>query len=247
MAKEMSDKYEILGILGRNREKTKELANRFQGKVYSTLDEVIEDSPDYIVEAACPSVVREMGIKILEKGISLIPLSLGVFADENFYRKAKRAALENNSRVHIPSGAVGGFDVLAGAMLMGDAEVSIESEKSPQSLDGAPYLQGRKLSREEEEEVFRGSAREAIKNFPNNVNVAVATALATSGVDETQVSIHSLPGKKGNKHKISLRGENIKVEIDIESLPSRDNPRSSQLAAYSVIALLQKLVDPIVI
>lgn len=242
---EMSGNYEILGILVRNKEKAMELANSLNAKVYNNLEEVIKDSPDYIIEAASPSVVREMGMEILRSGINLIPLSVGAFADKGFYEEAKRTALENNSRVHIPSGAVGGFDVLAAAMLMGDAQVSIDTVKSPESLNGAPYLKGRELSKDKKEQVFRGFAKEAIEGFPENVNVAVATAIATTGVENTKVSIDSIPGKKGNKHEIRLNGENINIDITIESIPSPDNPKSSTLAAYSVIALLEKLVSPI--
>lgn len=241
----MSESYEVLGILDQDKEIASGLANRLKTKVYNNIDEVIEDSPDYIIEAATPGVVKELGIKILSKGINLIPLSVGAFADKEFYEDAKSVALKNNTRVLLPAGAVGGFDVLSAAMLMGDAQVSIETEKAPESLNGAPYLKGRRLSPDKEEEVFRGFAREAIKGFPTNVNVAVATAIATVGVDNTNVSIDSIPGKKGNKHEIKLNGENIKINISIESVPSPENPKSSVLAAYSVIAILKKLVSPI--
>ncbi len=243
--KRMSNNYEILGILDQNKNIAKELANSLDVKVYNNLDEVIDDCPDYIIESATPGLVKDMGIKILSKGINLIPLSVGAFADEKFYEDVKKVALENNSRVLLPAGAVGGFDVLSAAMLMGDAEVSIETEKSPESLNGAVYLKGRNLSQDKNEEVFRGFAREAIVGFPTNVNVAVATAIATTGVDKTKVSINSIPGQKGNKHKIKLDGESIKISISIEALPSPENPKSSVLAAYSVIALLKKLVSPI--
>lgn len=243
--REMPGDYELLGFLTRGKEKARRLAESLDAKVYASIGEVIEDSPDYIVEAASPGLVKEVGVKILENGINLIPLSVGAFADDEFYKLARKAAIENGSRVHIPSGAVGGFDVLAAAMLMGDADVEISTEKSPESLNGAGYLEGRQLSQDKREDVFNGFAREAIEGFPKNVNVAVATALATSGVDGTRVSIGSVPGKKGNRHEIGLKGESIDVNISIESLPSKGNPKSSTLAAYSVIALLKRLVDPI--
>lgn len=241
----ISKDYEIIGILDRNSENALRLSKKLNAKRYRNLKEVIDDSPDYIIEAAAPAVVKEMAVEILENKINLIPLSVGAFADKEFYERTEKTALENNSKVHIPSGAVGGFDVLSAAMLMGESQVSIDTEKAPESLDGAPYLKGRKLSQEEVEQVFRGYAKEAIQEFPKNVNVAVATAIATTGVDNTKVSIDSIPGKKGNKHKIKLKGENINIEIAIESTPSPDNPKSSTLAAYSVIALLKRLVNPI--
>lgn len=243
---EMSDHYEILGVIGRDQKIALQFAEGLGAKNYESLDLALKENPDYIIEAASPNVVKEVGIKILEAGVNLIPLSVGAFADEDFYNKARQAALENNSRVHIPAGAVGGFDVLSAAMLMGGGDVEIKTQKSPESLNGAPYLKGRKLPEDKTETVFKGTAKEAIKEFPKNINVAVATALATSGVDNTKVTIESIPGRSGNRHQIKLEGEEIKVGIDIESILSADNPKSSSLAAYSVIALLKNLVEPIV-
>lgn len=164
---------------------------------------------------------------------------------KKFYTEVKETALANNSRVHIPSGAVGGFDVLQASMLMEDVKVSMTTEKSPRSLNGAPFLKGRTLSEEKAEEIFSGSAMEAIDHFPENINVAVATASATTGVENTKVSINSIPGFESNRHEIKLTGDTINVTIKIETTPSEDNPKSSSLAAYSVIGLLKNLVSPI--
>lgn len=237
--------YELIGIFSENFENTLKLTDKLKCKAYNSLNEVINDKPDYIIEAASPQVVKDMGIQILGNGINLIPLSVGAFADKEFYNKVKQVAMENKVRVHIPSGAVGGFDVLQAAILMEDGEISITTEKSPKSLNGAPFLEGRQLSKENIEEVFSGSAKEAIKFFPKNINVAVATALATRGVDNTQVDIRSIPDMKSNKHKIQLVGDTVKVTVEIESIPSPNNPKSSTLAAWSVIALLKNLVSPI--
>ena len=219
------------------------LANKIGCKAYRTLDEVIDDKPDYMIEAASPDVFKDIGIKVLENGINIIPLSVGALADKEFYTKAKATARENNSRIHIPSGAVGGFDVLCASMLMDDAEVSITTDKSPKSLQGAPFLKERKLSEENPEEIFSGFAQEAIEHFPANVNVAVATALATTGVENTKVSVNSIPGFESNKHEIKLTGETVSVTVTVVTKPSADNPQSSSLAAYSVISLLKNLVS----
>lgn len=245
VSQELKQNYEVLGVLSGRIENARKLADAIGSKAYRTIEDVIADKPDYIVEAATLEVLKEVGVKILENNISLIPLSVGALADKEFYKIVKETALENNCRVHIPPGAVGGFDVLGASMLMEDATVSITTEKSPKSLNGAPFLKGRKLSEEKEEEIFCGSAMEAIKHFPKNVNVAVATALATTGVENTNVSIKSIPGSDSNKHKIKLIGDTINVEVIIETTPSKDNPKSSTLAAYSVINLLKELVAPI--
>lgn len=245
VSQELREDFEILGVFSGKIENATKLADEIGGKAYKTLDEIIDDQPDYIIEAASPDVFKEIGVKILANGIHLIPLSVGALADNEFYNKVKETARKNKSRVHIPSGAVGGFDVLRASMAMEDVEVNITTEKSPQSLNGAPFLKGRKLSEEKTEEIFNGSAMEAIEHFPKNVNVAVATALATTGVENTKVSIRSIPGFKSNKHKIKLKGETVNVKVIIETTPSEDNPKSSSLAAYSVIGLLKNLVAPI--
>ncbi len=91
----------------------------------------------------------------------------------------------------------------------------------------------------EKTEVFSGSAKEAIALFPTKVNVAVATALATAGADQTRVSINSVPGFQGDDHRIEVRGEDVHAVVDIYS-------RTSAIAAWSVVARLHNLVSPIV-
>lgn len=243
--KELREEYELLGVLSQTKENASKLSKRLGCKAYNNLDEMIKDGPDYIIEAASPDLVKDIAVKIISKGINFIPLSVGGLADNEFYNELKLLAYENNSHIHIPAGAVGGFDLLRSAMLMEDMKVSISTEKSPKSLNGAPFLKGRELSREKIEDIYTGTAKEAMELFPNNINVAVATALASSGVEDTQVSIRSIPKMKSNKHEIKAIGDSVKISISIESTPSIDNPKSSALAAYSVIALLKNLVAPI--
>ena len=245
VAQNMTNEYHLLGVMSGRIENAIKLADDIGCKAYKSIDEIIDDNPDYVIEAAFPEVVKDIGVKILANGINLIPLSVGALADKEFYEEIKETASENNCRVHIPSGAVGGFDVLRASMLIENAEVSITTEKSPKSLNGAPFLKGRKLSEQKVEELFNGSAKEAIEHFPENINVAVTTALATNGAEHTKVSINSIPGLKNNRHQIKLSSTTVNVDVVIETTPSSNNPKSSALAAYSVISLLQNLVSPI--
>lgn len=245
ISKDLRDDYELIGILSGRLENAEKLANKFNSKAYSDLDEMMSDKPDYIIEAATGKVVKDYAGRILNKGINLIVLSVGAFADDEFYRQIENIARRKNSRVHLASGAVGGFDVLSSAVLMGDSSVKVTTRKSPKSLEGAPILEGRELSSENTEEVFNGSSREAIQAFPKNINVAVATGLATVGVDKTNVVIQSVPGMESNSHNILLEGDSVKLSISIDTIPSADNPKSSSLAAWSVISLLKRLVSPI--
>ena len=92
----------------------------------------------------------------------------------------KRRQKRCGTRLFIPNGAVGGLDLLQTYALMGDAHLTIENEKAPKSLNGAPYLAGRTLSETAAETVFTGSVKDAIAGFPKNVNVAVAASLAAA-------------------------------------------------------------------
>lgn len=242
--KDLTEDYELIGILSSKIENAKKLA-RGNSKAYSDLDEMIDDKPDYIIEAATVDVVKDCSIKILDNGINLIILSTGAFADNVFYNEVEKIAKKRNCRVHLASGAVGGFDVLNSAVLMGDSSVKIITDKSPNSLNGAPFLNGRKLSEENVEEIFNGTAKEAIEAFPKNINVAVATGLVSVGVNNTNVVIRSVPGMLNNSHNIILEGDSVKVSVKIDSTPSIDNPKSSSLAAWSVISLLKRLISPI--
>ena len=142
------------------------------------------------------------------------------------------------------NGAIGGFDLMQIFALMGPSKVSIESTKAPRSLNGAPYLNGRELSETEEELVFCGGVQDAISGFPKNVNVAVATALASDN-PETEVRIRSVPGRAENSHSITIEGEYMKAEIKVTSTPDPVNPKSSVSAAWSVVALLKNLASPV--
>ena len=125
----MSQEYDLLGVMSGRIENAVKLADSLGCKAYESIEEVIDDKPDYIIEAAFPAVFKDIGIKVLTNGINLFPLSVGALADKKFYKEIKDAASKNNCRVHIPSGAVGGFDVLRASMLMDDAEVSVTTKK----------------------------------------------------------------------------------------------------------------------
>lgn len=214
-------------------------------KAYGSIEELLAEHPDYVVEIASQEAVRDYGSKILRSGSNLIITSVGSLADDQLYHELYETAAQSGTLVHVTSGAVGGFDVMQTIRAMGGARGVIRNQKAPASLNGAPYLNGRLLSETEEELVFQGTAREAIKGFPKNVNVAVASAIASVGVDEMQVVIESKPGLKDNVHTVQIENDTVKATVQIASSPDKDNPKSSVMTAWSVIALLRNLSSPI--
>lgn len=233
------EEYELVGILGRTPDKTKALAEKGKCQACSGIEELLSLSPDYIAEAASVQSVKDYAEKILSSGTSMIVLSIGAFADREFYDVVKQTASNHETRVHIASGAVGGFDVLRTISLMGPVKAGIRTRKGPGSLKGTPLFEEHLMTDTEEGHVFSGNAKEAIGLLPTKVNVAVASSLATAGPDNTAVDIFSVPGMTGDDHMITAEIQGVKAVVDIYS-------GTSAIAGWSIVAVLRNLVSPIV-
>ncbi len=145
-----------------------------------SLDELLARRPDYVVEATGPAGLTGSAVPVLRAGSDLVILSVGAFADADFYNEVRSVAEQSGRKVYVVSGAIGGFDVMQAATLIGNLTASIANVKGPQALEGAPILEGRTLP-DDKVTVFSGNAKAAIEAFPHNVNVAVALAVATVG------------------------------------------------------------------
>jgi len=94
---------------------------------------------------------------------------------------------------------------------------------------------------------FEDTARDAATHYPKNANVAAAVALACSGFDATRVKLVADPAITANIHEIKASGAfgQLAFRIEGEALP--DNPRSSTLAAMSVVSAIERRINPITI
>lgn len=236
--------YELVGLMKHSEKGIEALENEFQTPVVRDLDDLLKLKPDFIVEAASVDVVKEIGEKILSEGIHFIPLSVGGLVEEAFYTNLRQTAKENNCVLYIPSGAIGGFDIMRKMALADSPRVTFQSTKPLQALMKSPYMENREVSETEKETVFDGTAAEAIKAFPTSINVAVATALATVGPENTRTMMTSDPESSVNVHEIHLENSESSVYLRFGGKPS-DNPTSSAITAWSVISLLQNIAEPI--
>lgn len=231
--------YEIIACCSRTFEsalRTAELCGP-SAKACRSEEEMLELHPDYIVEAASPAAMKRIAVPALEKGISIVTLSIGAFADDAFYEEVRQAALRGGAKVHIASGATGGFDVLQTAAFMGDATAEFFNEKGPDALKGTPVYDD-SLQREQKT-VFEGTASEAIRLFPTKVNVTVAAARASVGPESLHVRMLSTPGFKGDTQRVEIRNDQVHATVDVYS-------QTSEIAAWSVVRVLRNLVSPIV-
>lgn len=237
--KGMLPDYELVGILGRSEEKTRTLAAQAGCEACFTIDELLAGKPDIVAEAASVASVKDYAEQILSAGASMAVLSIGAFADRAFYEHVAQTAKEHGTKVYIASGAIGGFDVLRTVSLMDEAKVTFETHKGPASLQNTPLFTEQLMRDTDETKVFDGTAEEAIALLPTKVNVAVAASLASVGPDEEHVEITSVPGFVGDDHRITAKTCGVKAVVDIYS-------STSAIAGWSVVALLQNLVSPIV-
>lgn len=237
----LSDDYQLVGALVRHA--PDEIPNGLQ--VFYDVDGLLTTRPDFVVEFAGVGAVKEYGEAVLAAGSNFVVASVGALADEAVLARLKAAAKHGGSAMYVMSGAVGGFDVLRTMALYPGTRFTIENVKAPGSLSGAPGLHGREPSREMPEELFRGSAQEAIREFPKNVNVAIASALAAGAISDAEVVIRSVPGKNDSTHAICAENRLARTRIEVSSSPDPANPCSSTVTAWSAIALLANLTGPL--
>jgi len=214
--------------------------------VQARLEELVSLS-DLVVEAASQKAVPAIARATLGEGKSLMIMSVGALADVDFYREVKKLAEERGSRVYIPSGAISGLDGLKSASVGTIRKVTLTTTKNPKGLEGAPYILENKIDLEALKEpavIFEGSAAEAVKAFPANVNVAATLCLAARE-GEVRVKIIADPHINVNRHEIVAEGDFGQIFTRVENVPSPKNPKTSYLAALSAIATLRSIVEPL--
>jgi aspartate dehydrogenase len=200
---------------------------------------------DIVVECAPAAVLRELVEPALANGRTVIVLSCGALLDNlDLVDLARR----HGGRILVPTGALLGLDAVAAAAEGGISSVHMITTKPPGGLLGAPYLEANCIDLaglSEPRCVFTGTAREAARGFPANVNVAAALALAGIGPDRTTVEIWADPSVTRNIHRIEVEADAARLSMQIENVPSAENPRTGRLTPLSVIAALKKLVSPL--
>lgn len=234
--------YELTGVFSRTAEKAEAIADEARKKgihchVAENFRNLLSLRPDIMVEAASPAAMREWAVPALENGISIVTLSIGALADDEFYAGVTRAANNGHARLYIASGATGGFDVLQTAALMGGAKAEFFNEKGPGALKGTPVYD--ESLQTEQRTVFRGTAEEAIRMFPTKVNVTVAAARASVGPQNMSVTIRSTPGFKGDTQRVEIRNSQVHAVVDVYSA-------TAEIAAWSVVSTLRNIASPVV-
>lgn len=223
----------VHSILVREREKYKELESEFDITLYTELDEFLNSTIDLIVETANIEAVRKFIPNVLKKKDAVL-ISIGALADIDFLQEIESITNQYETQLHLPSGAVGGLDLLQNAHALGNVnEVVLTTRKPAHSL----------IEEEIDEEmiVFEGSAVEGIKKFPKNVNVAIILSLAGIGVEKTKIRLVADPYIERNIHQIEIIGDFGEANFTVTNHPLPENPKTSYLAALSILGTLKRI------
>jgi aspartate dehydrogenase len=234
----------VAGVTSRTEKNAREFLSTFKTPPpYLSLQDLIAAS-DLVVEAAGGSVVNGLAQEVFAAGKDLMVISVGALLDHPEIIEKSR---QTGCRLYVPSGAIAGLDGIKSACVGQITHVTMTTRKPPNGLEGAPHLVQNGISLAgliEEKEVFSGTAREACKGFPANVNVSAAVSLAGIGPDRTRIRILAVPGLKRNCHDVEIEGEFGRLHVHIENVPS-ENPKTGKLTALSIIRAVQDVVDPV--
>jgi aspartate dehydrogenase len=204
----------------------------------------LEPCADMVIECAPPSLFRDIAEPFLRNGKDVMALSTSALL---VHSQLIDVAKANNCQIMIPTGAILGLDAVTAAAEGEIQQVRLTTRKPPIALAKSAYFLKHGIdpqSIKEPVRVFSGTPRDAARDFPANVNVAVTLGLAGLGLDRTMIEIWADPDVKRNIHSIEVISDAAVFSMTIENMPS-ENPSTSKIAALSVVAYLRKMTAPL--
>jgi aspartate dehydrogenase len=206
--------------------------------------DALVDVADIVIECAPSKLVRSIVAPFAKAGKTAVVLSVGALLENDDLIDLAR---QNGGQIVVPTGALIGLDAVTAAAVGEIHSVRMVTRKPVRGLAGAPYIVEHKIDIDgitEPRKIFDGTAREAAKGFPANLNVAVALSLAGIGPDRTRLEIWADPALRRNTHRIEVESDSARFSMSIENIPS-ENPKTGRITALSVIAWLRKLRAPL--
>ncbi|MDE1861716.1 MAG: aspartate dehydrogenase [Thaumarchaeota archaeon] len=198
---------------------------------------------DLVVEAASQDAVRDNVLSILQNRKDLMVMSVGALLDESVFDTVLEGCRDFNRHVYLPTGAIAGLDAVRSVRDELES-MTLVTTKNPRALKGAKFFE---VSGTDPDSIlaptviYEGTAEEAVRLFPSNINVAALLSLAGIGSTRTKVRIVADPGTDKNTHEIEARGRFGRFSIKVENVPSHNNPKTSRLAILSAIECLRKI------
>jgi aspartate dehydrogenase len=225
--------------------KLSRLTSKAKNLEVRALRQLIKKS-DLVIEASSAASSWEIAKKVLTRGRDIMIMSVGGIV--SYFKKLSALAKRHDANVYIPAGAISGIDALKAAGLSKIKSIILTTRKNPVSFNGVEYVKrkGIDLDKVKNETIlFYGTAREAIKFFPQNINVAALLSIAGIGQDKTKVKIIATPTIKKNIHEILVESSAANIFTRTENILHPDNPKTSYLAVLSAVATLKQILEPV--
>ena len=209
-------------------------------RVVTSLEALAEVAPDIVVECAGQGAVTEYGDAVLSRGMDLMVISTGAFADQSVLDRMCDIARSAGCRLLVPAGAIAGLDGLLALREGGLESVRYISSKPPLSWMGTPAEETVDLDTLIEPAcIYEGSAAEAASRFPKNANLAVTIAMAGLGLEDTHVELVADPSLALNVGRIEAVGRSGVLTVEFAGPAAEDNPKTSVVTAHSIIHALR--------
>lgn len=206
--------------------------------------ERLHESADVVVECLPPGQLQAAAGPALAAGKTVVVLSVGALLR---FPELIDQVMAGPGRILVPSGAALGLDAITAAAEGEISSVRLVTRKPPAGFKGAPLVEQQGIDLDaltSPLKLFEGTARDAARDFPSNLNVAVALSLAGIGPDRTTLEVWADPGVSRNTHSVEVVSDSSVLRMEIENLPS-ENPKTSRITALSVLSLLRKLAAPL--
>ncbi len=236
---------ELVALAGRDAAKTREAAARLAQPVPVMETDELAGVAEVVVECVPAAAFRSVAEPVIQAGRILVTVSGAALLDNMDLAEMAR---KTGARIVLATGALLGLDAVRAAAFGTIHTARIVTRKPPRSLKNAKYVVEHGLdldSLSEPLQLFEGSAREGARDFPANVNVAAALALAGAGPDATRLEIWADPGVTRNTQRVFLESDCARMEMAIENVPSEENPGTGKITALSVLAALDSLTTPL--
>lgn len=241
-----STKAELASLYDIEIEKAYNVASKFNKKLAALNLEDLISRVDLVIEATKADTAFDIAKRSVFNSRDIMVMSVGGILE--YYKELNVLAQEKGVRVYLPSGAICGIDGLKAANCGKISKVILTTKKPPNAFLGVPYVVKNKIrldNIDKDTVIFEGSAFQAVKAFPQNINVAATLSLAGIGPEHTLVRIVASPGIGRNTHEIEIEGDAGRIITCSENVIHPDNPKTSYLAVLSAIATLKQILEPI--
>ncbi len=209
--------------------------------IVESATDLLAQRPELVVECASHEALRQYGKAVLDAGIDLIAVSVGILAEPDYRDRLLSAAAQSDARLIIPSGAIGGVDVITAARHAELERVTYITRKAANLWRGTPAEEMVDLSAVSEPILFfDDTAERAALLFAEKANVTATLALAGLGFDKTRVQFWADPAYPRSTHEITLTGTTGTMSIELANTVSPLDGKSSWLTAMSIVDAVRR-------